>query len=383
MRILYIDPVFGISGDMMISALIDAGLPVDELTSMLRKIPLSLPPVEPIKRRQGTIEGTFLRIGDSHIHLSIQEMHHIIDALEEEERVKQDALAMLRIIMDAESAIHGTSGDDLHLHELSHIDTLIDILCIAKGVAHFHIDEVFSGPIPLGRGTIKTSHGIIPNPSPATIHILCGFTVLFLDEDLELTTPTGAAVIRHYVHPGKPVPPFTIEKIGYGVGSYTTDKPDVARIFIGKSDEPDYDEDVWVIESDMDDMDMEYVGLIADTIRKEGALDVLYFPVHMKKGRMGMRLSVTVTGHTLQHIIDCIFLNTSTFGLRIRQEKRRILSREEKVVTTTYGPVRVKYGYDRTGTVIKRHIEFEDIRRIADEKNIPYPLLLQQVQKEI
>lgn len=383
MKILYIDPIFGISGDMVISALIDAGLPVYELTSMLKKIPLSLPSIEPEKRKQGIMQGTFLRIEDSDIHLSVKEMEHIIDTLEEKERIKKDASAMLKIICNAESEVHAISKDDLHLHELSHIDTLIDLLCIARGIEYFQIDEVFCGPIPMGRGTIKTQHGIIPNPSPATVKILTGFDVLFIDESLELTTPTGATVIRHYVHERKSVPPFTIEKIGYGIGSYNTEKPDVLRIFIGKSDEPIYDEEIWVIESDIDDMDMEYVGAIADKIRQEGALDVLYFPVYMKKGRIGIRLSIIVTAYELNHIIDCIFLVTSTFGLRIKKEKRRILQREEKVVTTTYGPVRVKYGYDRSGKAIKRHIEFEDIRHIADEKNIPYSFLLQALQKEI
>jgi len=383
MNILYIDPVFGISGDMMISALIDTGLPFEELHKLLKNIPLPLPSMVPMKKRQGIIEGTYLKIEDSDTHLSISKMEELIKGLKVKERIKVDAKGMLDIILKAESKIHGTSRDKLHLHELSNIDTLIDLLCIAKGMDYFKIEKVYSGPIPLGRGTIKTSHGIIPNPAPATLEILSGYNVVFLDETFELTTPTGAAIVRYYVKDKNKRPVMKIEKTGYGLGTYKTDKPDTLRIFIGKDKEPQYDEELWVLEADMDDMEMEYIGAVAERIRNEGALDVLYFPVYMKKGRIGMRLSITVAEEKVQHLLDTLFAETTTFGIRMRKELRNILRREEGVVKTSYGSVRIKNGYDRQGKLIKTHIEFEDVKRIAEAKKIPYRVLLESIKKEV
>jgi len=385
MNILYIDPIFGISGDMTISAFIDAGLPFAELEALLKKIPLPVPAITPVKITQGIIEGVHLNIEHSHIHLTIREMEDIIEKVETETKIREDARAMLDIIINAEARVHEVSKDKLHLHELSHIDTLIDLFGVAKGMHYFGIDRVFCGPVPQGRGTIKTSHGIIPNPPPVTLEILSGFNTVFLEEPLELTTPTGATIVRHYVKDRNILPPaFKIDKIGYGAGTYKTDKPDLLRIFIGESEEPAFEEeDVRVIETDIDDMEMEYIGAVADRMRSAGALDVLYFPVYMKKGRIGIRLSITAKTETLQRITEMLFAETTTFGLRLRTEHRKILKREERLVQTSHGPVRVKYGYDSSGNLLKTHIEFEDVKKIAEEKGLPYRSVLKLLESEI
>ena len=383
MKILYIDPIFGISGDMMISAFLSAGLPFEEINALLKKVPLQLPAITPVAQTQGVIEGIHLNIENSDLHLSIAEMESVIAGLDIEEKIKQDAQGMLEIILNAESKIHGIGRDELHLHELSNVDTVIDLFCVAKGMDYFKIDKVYCGPVPCGRGTIKTAHGIIPNPPPVTLEILSGHPIVFYDEPLELTTPTGATIVRHYVKDTKAAPPFIVEKTGYGVGTYKTARPDALRIFIGVVEEPVYDEEVWVIECDLDDMEMEYMGAVADRIRNNGARDVLYFPVFMKKGRPGIRLSVTVSPDTLERIIAMIFQETTTFGMRLKKEGRRVLKREEKSVETSYGPVRVKNGYDAEGTCIKTHIEFEDIKKIADEKGLPYRMVLEAIKTEI
>ena len=382
MNILYIDPFFGISGDMMISAFLNAGLPFEEIKTLLEKLPVPVPALSPEKKKQGIIEGIHLNIEDSNTHLSIRQMEEIIKTVEIDEKIREDARGMLDIILEAESKVHGTSKDHLHLHELSHIDTLIDILCVAKGMHYFNIQKVFCGPVPHGRGTIKTSHGIIPNPPPVTLEILTGYTVVFLEEPLELTTPTGATIVRYYVKDKNTAPPFTIEKTGYGMGAYKTAKPDILRILIGKTEESLYEEEVWVIESDIDDMEMEYLGAISDKIREAGALDVLYFPVYMKKGRIGIRLSVTVTAEKLQKILDTLFLETTTFGIRLRKDRRRTLKREIQTIETSYGPLRIKNGFDANGNHIKSHIEFEDVKRLSVEKNIPFRVLLDALKSE-
>jgi len=383
MKILYIDPIFGISGDMMISAFVSAGLPFQEIDDLLKRVPLHLPAITPVAQTQGIIEGIHLNIENSDLHLSIAEMESTIAGLGIEEKIKRDAQGMLDIILKAESKIHGIGREELHLHELSNVDTIIDLLCVAKGMDYFKIDKVYCGPVPCGRGTIKTAHGIIPNPPPVTLEILSGHPIVFYDEPLELTTPTGATIVSHYVKDVKTIPPFIVEKTGYGVGTYKTARPDALRIFIGSIEEPVYDEEVWVIECDLDDMEMEYMGAVADRIRNSGALDVLYFSVSMKKGRPGIRLSVTVSLDLLERVTEIIFNETTTFGMRLKKEGRRVLKREEKNVKTSYGLVRVKYGYDEKGNLLKTHIEFEDVKRIADEKGLPYRMILGAIKAEI
>jgi pyridinium-3,5-bisthiocarboxylic acid mononucleotide nickel chelatase len=176
---------------------------------------------------------------------------------------------------------------------------------------------------------------------------------------------------------------MTVAAVGYGLGSYQTDRPDALRVFVGDTSAPSSDEEVWVIEVDLDDMEMEYLGASAEKLKARGALDVLYWPVYMKKGRVGVRLSVSVSDERLHDLVNAVFLETSTFGMRLRKEGRRVLRRDEKTVETKYGPVRVKHGYNDGGTLLKTHIEFEDVKKIAEEKDMPYRAVLEDLKKEI
>jgi pyridinium-3,5-bisthiocarboxylic acid mononucleotide nickel chelatase len=383
MTLLYIDPVFGISGDMIISAFLDAGCPLAMLTEILEQLPVSLPSLAPEKRKHGVVEGTYLRMGESDLHLSILQMEEMIRALRGEERVKRDALAILGILVQAEAKIHGVEPEKVHFHELAHIDTLIDILCTAKAMSYLGINEVYCGPIPQGRGFVRTSHGLLPNPPPVTVEILSGLPVVFYQQELELTTPTGAAIVKHYVKDPAAWPPFSLRRTGVGFGTYQTDTPNVVRIFIGEAQRAEPDEEVWVIETDVDDAEMEYMGAVTERIRSAGALDVLYFPVYMKKGRVGLRLAAITSAACLEAVIDSILRETTTFGLRLRTESRRVLTRKEAVHETSFGPVKVKEGYDRKGARIKTHIEFEDVRKIADDKGVPYGAILESLKKEL
>ena len=383
MTLLYIDPVFGISGDMTISAFLDAGCPLAVLTEVLEQLPVSLPSLLPEKRKHGVVEGTYLKIGRSDLHLSVQQMEEMIRALKVEERVREDALAILGIIVKAESTVHGVEPEKVHFHELAHVDTLIDLLCTARAISYFAIDEVCCGPIPQGRGFVRTSHGLLPNPPPVTVEILSGLPLVFFEQELELTTPTGAAIMKHYVKNPAARPPFSLRRSGVGFGTYQTDTPNVVRIFIGETERPEPHEEVWVVETDVDDAEMEYMGAAAERIRTAGALDVLYFPVYMKKGRVGLRLAVVTSAACLETVIDSVLKETTTFGLRLRRESRRVLQRKETIRDTSFGPVKVKEGYDRSGALIKTHIEFEDVKKIADAKGLSYRLILESLKKEL
>jgi uncharacterized protein (TIGR00299 family) protein len=383
MNILFIDPIFGISGDMMISAFLDAGMPFEEFNGLLRTIPVDMPSMKPVRKRQGIIEGTHLEIADSKTHLSVAQMERLIEDMNTEPRIKDDAKGMLNVLVAAEAKVHGVLRDEVHFHELSHIDTLIDVVSVAKGMHYFGIEKIYCGPVPMGRGTIRISHGVVPNPPPATVEILTGYNLLFLDIPLELTTPTGAAIVRYYVQDMHVAPSFTMEKIGYGLGSYDSETPDALRIFIGTREDPSHEEEVWLLEVDLDDMDMEYLGAVAERIRGKGALDVLYFPVYMKKGRIGVRLSITAPIESLQGLIDTVLSETTTFGVRMQKFQRRVLRREEKIIDTHYGPVRTKTGYDREGHLIKTHIEFDDVKRIADENGLAYRSAQEIIRREL
>jgi hypothetical protein len=207
MKILFIDPVFGISGDMTVSALIDAGVPFNDVLRVLGKVP-DLPSMEPVRMTQGIVSGVHLEIGRSERHFSVAEMEAIIGSLDVEQGVKNDALGMLSIIVGAEAKVHGVSRDKVHFHELSHIDTIIDLVCVAYGMRSIGAKAVYCGPVPCGSGTITTSHGVIPNPPPVTLEILEGHELIFYAENLELTTPTGAAIVAHYARKQSRVPPF-------------------------------------------------------------------------------------------------------------------------------------------------------------------------------
>ncbi len=382
MNILYIDPVFGISGDMMISAFLDLGLPLPHLEGIFKSLPVAVPRLNPVAMVQGVVKGIRLDIGDSDLHLSVTDMERYVDGLTVPERVKADARATLDLIIAAEAKVHGTTRESVHLHELSHVDTLVDAVAVAAAIDYFQIDRVFSGPVPVGRGTIRTSHGVIPNPPPVTLEILAHIPLLFLEEPLELTTPTGAAIVAHYVRTWSPPPPMRIHRSGCGMGTYKTEKPDVLRLFLG-TDDKNREEELWILETDIDDMDTEYLGAIAEAVREAGALDVLYFPVHMKKDRVGIRISVSAAPERMEGCLDALFSETSTFGVRFRKEKRRVLLREERTIPTSFGPVRVKYGQYPDGRFRKRHIEFEDVRRLAKERKVPVRHLLDDLRREI
>jgi uncharacterized protein (TIGR00299 family) protein len=371
------------SGDMMVSALVDAGVPFDPLRELVGRIAPDAPSMRPVRLTQGVISGIHLEMGESGRYFTIAEMEEVISGIDVERQVSDDALGMLSLIVAAESKIHGTSRHELHLHELSHVDTVVDLLCVAYGIRFLAVDKVFCGPVPCGSGTISTSHGLIPNPPPVTLEILRGHPLVFYGEPLELTTPTGAAIIAHYAEPGAAVPAFRTIREGYGVGTYKSSRPDVLRIFLAEADAPSYDQEVEVIEADLDDMEMEYMGAVADRLRAAGALDVLFFPVSMKKGRMGMRLSVTTEKAAFDRIVDMIFAETSTFGMRFHTHMRRVLKREETTVATSLGPVRVKKGFDPSGRLVKTHLEFEDVKALADARAIPYREALELIRKEI
>lgn len=383
MKILYIDPVAGLSGDMLLSALIDAGYPLSEIETMLKKVPLNPPRIVAERINLGILSGTRIKIEDNGIHLTPKEMFALAEKIEVQEKIKRDVEGMLSIILDAEAKLHGVEREDVHFHELSSIDTFLDFLLVASAIYYFRIDKVFVGAIPHGSGFIETSHGTVPNPPPLTVEILKGFLSTFTQDPYELTTPTGATIVKYYARSHERITGMRISLAGCGVGNYKMTKPDILRVYIGEKETPYPADEVTIIEFDVDDMEMEYTGLFADTLRRCGAIEIVYFPVFMKKGRIGLRFSVISPEEKLDDVIDAVFKNSTTFGLRIRRESRQVLRRDERILKSKYGDVRIKEGYGREGEILKEHIEFDDVKKICEETGLTYTSVLKEVRKEL
>ncbi|MCX7858112.1 MAG: nickel pincer cofactor biosynthesis protein LarC [Deltaproteobacteria bacterium] len=383
MRILYIDPVTGLSGDMVLSALIDAGFPLDEIRKILKKLPFEDPSILPEKVDFGTFSGTRIKMGSEDLRLTAKEMLNLAQKIDVHERVKKDVLGMLNLLFDAEAKIHGVKKEDIHLHELSSVDTFLDFLLVASGIFYFSIDKVYVGLIPHGTGFIKTAHGTVPNPPPLTLEILSGFESRFTSEPYELTTPTGATIVKYYADPEERLSKIKVSHLGFGLGNYKMEKPDVLRVYIGEKDTDYLEDEVTIIEFDVDDMDMEYTGLFSDLLRASGAIEVVYFPVYMKKGRIGIRFSIIVANEKESDVIDTVFKNSTTFGLRIKKESRKVLKREEKTVRTKYGNIRIKVGFGKHGEILKEHVEFDDIKKICEEKNLSYTTVLKEIKRNL
>lgn len=383
MNLLYIDAISGLSGDMLVSAFIDAGFPVSEIEKILEKIPIDCPRVIPERVKFGGTSGIRIRIEEKDTKISPSDMLLLARSLDLDEKVKMDLEGMLNLLIETEAKIHGVERKDLHFHELSNIDTFLDFLLVASAIFYFKIEKVFVSPIPHGSGFIKTSHGILPNPPPLTLEMLRGFVSLFTSEQYELTTPTGATIVRYYANPRERLTYMRLLSTGCGIGNYQMEKPDILRIYIGESVSEYLSDEITVIEFDVDDMEMEYVGHLAETLRKSGATEVLYFPVFMKKGRIGVRFSIISQNDKLDSLVEAIFRNSTTFGLRMRRESRKILKREEKMVESKYGSVRIKVGYGKNGEILKEHVEFEDVRKICDESGLPYAKVLEEIKKSL
>lgn len=382
MRILYIDPITGLSGDMLASAIVHLGFPKEKISEILARIPSFGISLNFEEKKEGVISGLRMKASISDHRLSISEMRILASEISSDEKIREEITEMLDMLLDLEAKLHGFSKDNSELHELASIDTILDLAIFAYGLSHFGVSKVYCGPIPHGFGLIETSHGKIPNPPPLTLELLKGYSSVFHDLPYELTTPTGALIIRYYVNPKEKAPPFRILSYGYGFGNYEMGKPDILRVILGEV-ESETLEEINVIEFDVDDMEMEYTGFFSDSLRRAGARDVSYQSVYMKKGRIGIRFSILCEDEKLDRLKRIIFEETSTFGIRLRKERREILRRDERVIETPYGDVRVKLGFDETGKLLKEHVEFDDVVRISEAHGIPYSQVLKEVKRRL
>ena len=383
MKVAILDPASGIAGDMFIGALVDVGLD----KAWLERLPATL-----------GLAGVTVRIADvqrSHVHCikvdfdippqphgrAVSEIHRLIDAVKIPEKVARSAHAAFDAIATIESAIHGVAPDELHLHEVGSIDAILDIVGSIWGLELLGIDRVYNTKVALGDGTVKTAHGVLPVPAPATIRLLEGFNVRHGPPGSgELTTPTGAALLR-VLSKGAPPQEYTPLRSGYGVGTRDIHgQLNALRIIVGDAAVDIHDhhhhhdhvhtERLHVLSADIDDMSPEELAGAADVLRAEGALDVVLLHTTMKKGRLGTRIEALVRTEDLARLEEKIFLQFTTLGVKTFDVVRSALERESKLVRFDGRDIRVKVATLPDGSQ-RAKPEFDDLRRVAEETARP------------
>jgi uncharacterized protein (TIGR00299 family) protein len=388
MKIAYFDCFAGISGDMTLGALLDLGVPLDWLTEKLCAMPL-----EGFEIEKKVIHVHGIRSAQVRIHLAEQQparhyadIKNLIADAPLDRAVIDNSLKMFHKIAVAESAIHGVSIEKVHFHEVGALDSIIDIVGTALCMAYLEIGDAFASRIPLGSGFVTCSHGKLPVPAPATLKILQGVPVYGGSVPLEMVTPTGAAIITSYAAAFGELPVMEIESVGYGAGQrQTPGHPNVLRVvlgrWIGKSKSYRANvshEAVQIIETCIDDMNPELFGFLMERLFADGALDVYWIPVFMKKNRPGTMIQVLCRPEKEKDLVRRILAETSTSGIRSYGVGRYTLQREITTVNTAYGSVSVKKMIDPEGRP-RMVPEYEVCREIALANNVP----LQEVYAEV
>jgi uncharacterized protein (TIGR00299 family) protein len=374
MKIAYFDAFSGISGDMTIAAFLNAGLDENEFLTELSKLKLSGFEIEIKKVIRNGITATKFDVivkekQKEHRHLS--DIFEIIDASDLSEFVKQTSKKIFTNIAQAEAKIHNTTVEEVHFHEVGAIDSIIDIVGTTICIEKFKIEKIFASKISLGSGSFtQTQHGKMPIPSPATLELLKNFPVTLTDIPFELTTPTGASIIATLAEYGLEKETIKINSVGYGAGNFDIpNQPDLLRIIIGEIPQKFNEEKLLLVETNIDDMNPEIYPYVIEKLLHSGANDAYLVPVIMKKGRPGILLSTLVNETKLDDILKVIFTQTTTLGVRILEIRRKKLKREQKEIDTPFGKVKFKIAIIENSERLVP--EFEECKRIAEEKNIP------------
>lgn len=389
MQQAYLDGSSGISGDMLLGAMLDAGFDAKQLLDELKKLSLGFFKLKRTRTTRGGVAGTRFEVeitGD-HPHRNLKDIVAIIEPSSISDRVKQNALKIFRKLAEAEGKIHGKPPEEIHFHEVGAMDAIIDIVGACVGMEALEISELVCSPLNVGSGHVQAAHGSLPVPAPATAELLQGIPVYSSGVEDELVTPTGAAIISTLAASYGPLPPFKIARIGYGAGSKEFPKhPNVARLFLGERLEAvkaqpgtPGDELVSLIEANVDDMNPQLFGYFVDQALAAGALDVTCGSVQMKKNRPGLQLTVITTPDNADALAQLVFEHTTTIGVRIYEARRKVLEREHAEVETPYGKVRVKVS-KREGKVLNVAPEFDDCQKLAAEKAVPLKQVLTAAQ---
>jgi pyridinium-3,5-bisthiocarboxylic acid mononucleotide nickel chelatase len=408
LRTLYFDCFSGASGDMILGALIDAGVPLDAIRGALGSLAIEHDAVWTERVvRAGVAATKFCVRGEdgsdhahdhrddhghdhhrSHAHAPAAEPHETVHQLHGPHRSlaeigelidrsalsgagKHRAKALFQRLGEAEAAVHGISVDRVHLHEVGALDSIIDIVGTVYAIEAIGAKKVVSSPLNIGGGTVRSAHGLYPVPAPATAMLLMGAPVYSGKQQVELVTPTGALLVTGYAESYGGAPAMRLDTIGYGAGSRDLpDTPNVLRILVGEAASDAESHTVVVIEAEIDDMNPQIFGVLMDRLLAESALDVFYTAIQMKKNRPGTLLTVIAPTDARERLTGLIFRESTTIGVRYRDMRRECLDREIVSVDTPFGPVRFKVAR-RDGVMLNASPEFDDCVRIGRERDVP------------
>lgn len=375
MKTLYIDCGMGAAGDMLTAALLELLPNKDAFLQKLNH--LGIPGVDFIAEKSVKcgISGTHMRVmvhgGEEsesmhdHHHGSMADIRSIVHRLPIPTMVKLDIMAVYDEIAQAESHVHGVPVEQIHFHEVGSMDAIADITAVCLLMQELCADQVIASPVHVGSGQVRCAHGILPVPAPATAYILHDVPIYGGSIQGELCTPTGAALLKHFVTKFGDLPAMKVKSIGYGMGKKDFERANCVRAMLGETEEQP--EGVWELRCNLDDMTGEQIGFALELLMEQGALDVFTTPIGMKKSRPGILLTVLCREADKEKMVHLLFKHTTTLGIRENFCARHTLQRREEIVDTPYGPIRRKistgYGVERSKW------EYEDIARIAKEND--------------
>jgi uncharacterized protein (TIGR00299 family) protein len=373
-RIAYFDCFSGVSGDMILGALIDAGLDLHQLEFELRKLNIPGYTLNAEKTTRKGLSGTrfLVHAEEDQTERHLKDIEEILDHSALDDDIKVSGKAIFRELANVEAKIHNSAPEKVHFHEIGGLDSIIDIIGSLLGLKLLGIETVYASRIPVGTGFVECDHGTLPLPAPASLELLKGIPIYASSMEKEIVTPTGIAILKNVAKSFGVIPEMRIQRIGYGAGSREMKIPNLLRVWIGDSEKnQEYEEDeVILIETNIDDMNPEYFGYTSEKLFERGALDVFMTPIFMKKNRPGTLLSVLISPDTLDEMLSTIFAETTSLGIRIHRLEREKLPREIITVDTPFGCVRVKVS--RVGHEIKNiSPEYEDCKEIAAKQGIP------------
>lgn len=378
MKIVYFDCFAGASGDMILGALMDAGLTLDRLKSELAKLHLTHYDLQVAQVTKRGISGSqaLVTIDEHHHHHHHRHLHDIeviIRKSDLAESVKDQSIRVFTRLAEAEAKVHRTTFEHIHFHEVGAMDAIIDVVGSVAGLAALDVEKVFCSPLHVGTGTVECAHGTLPVPAPATAELIKGKPCYSTGVQGELLTPTGAALLTTLASDFGPMPAMTVDRIGYGAGTSEPPIPNLLRLIIGESPEQvaGYQlERVAVMETNIDDMNPQIYDYLIQKLLTMGALDAFLVPMQMKKNRPATLLKVICASEQIGKFSDFLLRETTSLGLRWRIDNRIKANRSIKDVPTKHGLVKIKVA-EVDGTTINVSPEYEDCKRIALEKNVP------------
>ena len=385
MKTAYFDLVSGASGDMILGALVDAGLPAETLSSELAKLHLDDFQLHTEKVLKNCFSATKVdvQVSDHAPERHLADLQKVVNDSHLSNSVKEKANRIFYRICEAEAAIHNSDVDKVHLHEVGGVDAIVDVCGALAGMEALALERILVSPFPLGRGFVFGAHGEIPLPAPAALSLLKGCPITGSPVEKELVTPTGAAILTEVADGYGPIPLMTLDAIGYGAGTADFKYPNVLRLILGDSEQGSglITETLVQLESNLDDESPEVIGHVSRLLMDQGALDVAVLPAQMKKDRPGALIQVLAKPSHADTLQNTLLVQTSTLGVRRSEVRRDSLPRRIETIATKNGPIRVKIA-QVPGHAAKVIPEYEDCRAAAEASGLPLTEIFQTVKHE-